>query len=277
LVWGTTAAQGASLVLAHQPDHRSGLPLPLPIPVGRSVSDLLTLDLDGDGRMEVVSCDEEGRALRVLRFGWSDEQGRISAQVTELLLPAGPTAVTSLRIEGALHLAVACSDGAGGSGIAFVRELEGRPLLVRFAGSTSLPIDLASSDWDGDGETDLVVLTKPAPMDNGGHVELWRLGEDCRPVAKSATGQRPYALVVGDWSGQGSVEVAVSAQNSHNVGLWRVAASQGTAARLERQADLGAGLGPLDLLLEDLDGDGRLELVVAGAFSDDLSILARNR
>ena len=273
LCWSTTTAQGATLVLAHPPGQGGSLPLPPPLHVGRSVSDLLAVDLDGDGRMELVACDEEGRALRAVRFDWDDAESRVAGSVTELQLPAGPTAVTSLVREGELRLAVACADGTGGSGIALVRADQGGLRVERYAPSESLPLDLVASDWDADGAQDLIVLSKPAPMDSGGHVELWRAGEDWRMVTRSATGQRPYALAACDWSGEGNIEVVVSAQNSHNVGLWRVL-PEGGAARLERQADLGAGLGPLDLSFEDLDGDGRLELVVAGAFSDDLSILS---
>jgi hypothetical protein len=37
--------------------------------------------------------------------------------------------------------------------------------------------------------------------------------------------------------------------------------------------DLGAGLGPLDLALVDIEDDGRIDLCVANGFSNDLSVL----
>jgi hypothetical protein len=83
-------------------------------------------------------------------------------------------------------------------------------------------------------------------------------------------------VAAGDWSGNGRAEVLVSAQNSHNLGLWRVPMEAGRLL-LERQADLGAGLGPLALLLGDLDGDGLLEALVASAFSDEITVIRRGR
>ena len=65
-------------------------------------------------------------------------------------------------------------------------------------------------------------------------------------------------------------ELFVAAQNSHQVNLWTPVLEGGFALR--RLADLGAGLGPLDVHLCDLDGDGRLDLVTANNFSHDLSV-----
>jgi hypothetical protein len=74
--------------------------------------------------------------------------------------------------------------------------------------------------------------------------------------------------------GDGRAEVFVAAQDSHLINGWTAAVPRG-AAQLSLRAfdDLGAGLGPLDLVLTDLDGDGRIDLCVANGFSNDLSVL----
>ena len=81
---------------------------------------------------------------------------------------------------------------------------------------------------------------------------------------------RPYAVALGDLDGDGRADVAVGAQNSHHVNVWRGL----PGALLERLPDLGSGRGPLDVRIADLDGDGRGEIVVANNFSNDVGVLA---
>ncbi|MCB9913867.1 MAG: VCBS repeat-containing protein [Planctomycetes bacterium] len=271
LAWTTHDANGARVVLAPPPTETSSAPLGGPFPVGRSAADLLAHDVDGDGRPELVACDEEAHALRLLRFDWDDALQAVGARVEALELPAGPTAAVALT-DG--RLAVSCADASGGSGVALVALRDGRLVLDEYAPSATLCTDLAAADLDGDGAAELLVLTKASALDSAGNLEVWRRSDRWQRALAVPTGARPYGVVAADWSGDGRAEVLVSAQNSHNVGLWRVALADGVP-RLERQADLGVGLGPLALALVDLDADGVLELVVANAFSDDLSIVRR--
>ena len=46
---------------------------------------------------------------------------------------------------------------------------------------------------------------------------------------------------------------------------------------LERLDDLGAGLGCLDVALADVDADGDLDVLVANAFSDDVTVIRVSR
>ncbi len=274
LAWTSTDAQGAKLVFSTQPGAKRQGGLPAPIPVGSSASDLVVVDLLGAGATELIACDEEARLIRWLR---RDSADRSAMTITTLELPASPTAAVPFTSRGARYLAVTCASSSGGSGLAIVQVRDGTLQLAEYLPSETLLVDITAADVNADGELDLVVLSKPSAMDNGGSVELWLRGESWTKRAAAPTGQRPYAIAASDWNGDGRAEVLVTAQNSHNVGLWFVADGAAGNLRLDRQADLGAGLGPLDLLFEDLDGDGVPEAIIAGAFSDDLSVISRGR
>jgi hypothetical protein len=72
-------------------------------------------------------------------------------------------------------------------------------------------------------------------------------------------------------------DLLVPAQNSHAVDLW-LRRPTSDEIPYSREPDLGAGLGVLDVALGDADGDGRLDVFVADAFSDDVAlILNRSR
>jgi len=68
--------------------------------------------------------------------------------------------------------------------------------------------------------------------------------------------------------------VFVSVQTTTLVEAWTAAPTAGDPLFAVRQFDsLGVGRGPLDLCLSDVDGDGALDLCVANAFSNDVSVL----
>ncbi len=94
-----------------------------------------------------------------------------------------------------------------------------------------------------------------------------------------ATGARPYALRMADLDGDAIQDIVVTAQNSHHVNVWLnggpppAPENARTPIHFARIADFGVGTGPLDVQLADMDGDGQVEIVVANAFSNDISVV----
>jgi len=89
-----------------------------------------------------------------------------------------------------------------------------------------------------------------------------------------ATGLRPHRIAARDLDGDARAEVFVAAQDSHLVNGWTpIGPKSASAFRARPFDDLGAGRGPLDLCLCDVDGDGRVDLCVVNGFSNDLSLL----
>jgi hypothetical protein len=87
-------------------------------------------------------------------------------------------------------------------------------------------------------------------------------------------GQKPIQMATGDLDGDGYGDLAIAAQNEHSIELYALK-PQSTGASLvwQRWPDLGAGLGCFSVCLSDLDQNGQLDVLVANAFSHDLSAI----
>lgn len=272
-IWLARGGDGLFRPRVARGDGRGGLgqTSELAAPSARSSGDLLAFDLDGDGRAELVVADPDGGRVALRRGA--------DGAVATLDLGGAPGALAILERGGAPHLAVALGDAGERGGIALLDlgglEGEGQPpelVEVGFVALGNATFGVAAHDLDGDGAADLVALVRRQPGDGPAQVQaLLARGADWLRLAPVETGLRPFALAAGDLAGDGVVDVLVSAQNSHHVNRWRVVADPNW--RLVRAPDLGAGTGCLDLALADVDGDGRLDLIVANAFSNDVAVL----
>lgn len=251
-------------------DGRGGLAqraLVAPLQVGRSAKDLALVDLDGDGRVEAVVADPEGDALHVVRIV-PGADGNPSLRLAATRATSGAPTALLLDAE-SRRLYVGHASG---------KALACLPLDAR--GSLELPateswrvdlaapcLALAQGDLDRDGAPEILALALLG--DGPGRLHALRATDGSTWCEPQETSLRPYDLAAGDLDGDGRAEVLVSAQNSHHLNAWRAT----DLGALARAADIGAGLGPLGLLIVDLDGDAAPEILVANAFGDSISVL----
>ena len=241
------------------------------------LTDGVAADINGDGFVDVLAASEfDGEAfLSVFLY---DGVGFRPFENTNLPLGAGtPTAITLGNFDGDTNLDVAISDEVSGT----VRLLAGDGA----GGFTSLdtintggsPLDVAAGDLDGDGLDDLAVVLGG---ENGALV-LVTSGPGGYAVGATADVGRPTAVAIGDVAGGGAADVVVTQRvvevEEPFPGFTFTTDLRGNA--LVFAGDGAGGLGgpdayavgpaPADVLLADLDLDGRLD--VATANSRDLA------
>lgn len=278
------------------------------IGVGRNPSRLAALDLDADGFPEVLTLDAGDEHLTLLpndggRLRGNGPRFEVAPDARELA--SGTWAARDTRVLVArehpdqadlLPLtwdgealrpgapwplpqpAVAVLPGSGGAP-RFVgrdgRAFEGTGSAPPGAWSEVPPQDVPGSrltaDFDGDGLADVARLQRPATDTAPGTIEV-TLGSGL-PLAPLPTGAAPSRIAAGDVDGDGRDELLCAAQNSHNVNLWTFGRAADGSPTVARLPDLGVGLGPLDVLLVDLDASGGLDVVTANNFSGDVSIV----
>jgi hypothetical protein len=96
-------------------------------------------------------------------------------------------------------------------------------------------------------------------------------GTFVRQDGPTIPGTLPVALVAGDLNGDGLTDLVVADAGSDEVLVYLQKPTGGFGPTADY--DLHVGVSPSALLLVDVDGDGRLDIVVTNQFSGDVSVL----
>ena len=239
------------------------------------ISGITVADIDGDGKPDVLLADNYANVVRILKN--TSSPGSISFAAEQIV-----TAAT-----GVYNIAVADVDGDGkpdmatvnfnantlsiykntstGSSISFAAKID-------YATGNS-PCSIAFCDLDGDGKPDIATANNTASsisiLKNASTTGAISFG------AKTdyATGGSPYNVVTGDIDGDGKPDLVVANNSSASVSILRNTTTTSTIS-LATKIDFATSSQPYNVSLEDLDGDGRPDLIVSGV--DLVSLLKNN-
>jgi hypothetical protein len=226
-----------------------------------SVSDLRTVDLNGDGIPDVILCDWLSNRI-VLSFGIS--RMVFSEQVT-VDIPGEPAAVACTWIEHRRMLAVAVAipserkilfltaSPGGDIQIETTMQVPGRPTSVEFA------------SVNDDEFPDIV-----APAEEGTIVSTGAGAFQFNPPTLLGPGAAPAGWALANFDGDGRTDFAVAERISKRLVLMANAQHSPKAVWPSTYA---VGSRPRGLLARDLDGDGLVDIAVANSNSSTVSIL----
>ena len=150
------------------------------------------------------------------------------------------------------------------------------------------PVAIVTGDFNHDGHLDLAVLnSNPNTGGAGGSVSILNGQSDGTFVAgaTNAVGFIPTAIGVGDFDGDGNLDLAVVVSNpnlSLNPGFVTILLGSANGS-FTAQGNYGVGLAPVSIAVGDFTGDGKLDLAVGSTAiglnlntQSEISILINN-
>ncbi len=223
-------------------------------------------DLNGDGKLDIVTVNEDNDTVTVLLGNGDGTFG------PAMSYPTGGTsasvAVANFNGDGKLDLAV------GSVSTQTVGVLLGNgdgtfgPAQQFYSGRAAF---VAAGDFNGDGKLDLVVANgefNPSVAILIGNGD----GTFQFPMVFATGGGSAEYVAVGDFNGDGKLDLATGNLSPDNVSIL-LGNGDGT---FQPHVDYIAGTTPQSLVVADLNGDGRLDLAVGNYGSDSVSVLLGN-
>jgi len=257
---GPTSAGRVSVLLADEAEGGGGGLLPPRLAPARALPGAVALgDVDGDGRLDVVSGDAMAATVSVIAGRGAGRLG--AAPATPLAGANGPVgadgvlAVGELTGDGRADALVVGTGGQGGQVLAILGGGRGPGFesVQMLPSAVFEPVAALMGDVDGDGLPDVVLADGLAGSEQ---LEV-RLGADAWTTGTLVPlGAGVSSAVMGDLDGDGLDDVV----SSHEGGGVEVRFSDGSGT-FSAPVTLDAPAGTRSLALADLDGDGFPDIV----------------
>ena len=242
---------------------------PVNYATGINATVLVAGDFNGDGRVDLAVAGNNDAGAGVVAVLLGDGDGTFQPPVNYATGIDYATALVAgdFNGDGRVDLAVA-GNNVTGAGIVSVLQGNGDGTFqppVNYATGIDYATALVAGDFNGDGRVDLAVAGNNVA--GAGIVSVLQGNGDgtFQPPVNYATGiDYATALVAGDFTGAGRVDLAVAGNNVAGTGVVSVLLGDGDGT-FQPPVNYAAGTTfPSALVAGDFDGDGRVDLAITG-------------
>ena len=261
------------------------------IPVAGTPGAVAIVDLDGDGKPEIITANHGGSSVSVLRNigtgGIIDTN--FFASPVNFSVGASPFNVVAVDVDGdGKPDVVTVNQGDINQKVSILRNTS---MVGDVSGGSLAPaMDLAGSDagetitvgdLDGDGKPDLIVgswsgqtIAVYRNLSTSGSVTT----NSFAPEVAFSAGGNVHTIAVGDLDGDGKPDLAVVTELPSQLSLFKNTSIPGsfTISSLGSRIDFASGYNAVGVVFDDLNGDGRPDVVFGNFYSGTFSVYPNN-
>jgi hypothetical protein len=214
-------------------------------------------DVNGDGRTDVIADSISGPAFpnSLAWFDLAAPGGPRRAIVTPAGADGRPHYLDFADLDGDGRGDILLGDSGGGTFTWWQRGAADEPWTKHRIAQEKGATNIKAGDVNGDGRSDVVGAC------GHGKGVFWFEGPAWTKHVIDAELATPHALAVGDFDGDGDLDVAVA---SYTAFIVRWYENDGRGGFTPHDIDVGHKQQAYDLKAADLDGDGRIDLILAG-------------
>ena len=236
---------------------------------GKRPRSVVAADLNGDGHLDLAVANQDGFVSVYL----GDGQGNFQSAVN---YAAGPDPISlaagDFNGDHIPDLAIANFIDSQTTGTVSVLLGNGNGTFqapVAYA-SGLVPQAVATGDVNGDGNLDLVVANDGYGNIAGDVSVLLGNGNGTfSPAVHYSAGVNPFSIALGDFNGDGKLDIVVTDETQASVEVLLNAGNGGFSPAVS----FPTGVNPFYVAVGDVNGDGRVDLVVANQGDDTASVL----
>ena len=238
--------------------------------VGANPSGIAIVDLDQDGKPDIVVSNSADNTISILYNG-----GGVFTSTARIPVGTSPGGIAVADFNGD-HIPDLAVTNTGDNTVSILFNLGNKQFRTSRPYLTGPgPTSVVAADLNGDGKADLAIANYNSPLreNDPGFISVLLNRGDGTFLDKVdyQTAHNPTALVVGDFNGDGKLDLAAAA-NLDRVGIVSVFLGNGDGT-LQHAADYREGFGIASLAAADFNGDGKCDLAVVSSLSNTVFIM----
>lgn len=237
----------------------------LSIGVGRGPISVEGADVNGDGKIDLISLNEKDNTLSVLT---NDGSGGFTLS-SLLNVGTDPDALVAADVNGDGKTDLICANFSDNTLSVLTNNGTGGFSLSTVISVGPGPLSLVASDVNGDGKQDLLCANYSGGA-NGTITVLVNLGNGSFARSDYQVGNYPSSITAADVNADGKPDIIIA--NESLSGQLTVLTNDGSGGFVI-SSTIGVGANPISVTAADIDHDGKVDLISANYDDNTLTVL----